>query len=137
LGRWLGRYAHAGGELPDGGDELFDAAAEAGVYLFDAAAEAGVYLFDAGCEALVRLARFGGVVREAFVGLDHPCGELCELALGVAPQLAVFLVVFAVLFGEAGGNVLDAVEAFFGGHGLPFAGAASLRIAEWRAAPLV
>jgi hypothetical protein len=39
------------------------------------------------------------------------------LALSFAPEGFVFLAVFAALFGESGVEVLNAVEAFFGGHG--------------------
>jgi hypothetical protein len=42
---------------------------------------------------------------------------LVDLALSVAPKLAVFLTVLVPLFGERGGDAFDAVEAFIDGHG--------------------
>src|ERR1035438_5179105 len=44
-------------------------------------------------------------------------GDFVNVALRAAPQAAEFLAVFAAFLREACGDMLDAFEAFFGGHG--------------------
>jgi hypothetical protein len=56
---------------------------------------------------------------QAAIGLAElyqPGAELVELALGVAPEASVFLPVLSALLGDSGGEVLDSIEPFFGGH---------------------
>jgi hypothetical protein len=49
--------------------------------------------------------------------LNRGAGKLIQLALGVTPEGLIFFAIFATLFGEGGGNVLDAIEAFVVSHG--------------------
>jgi hypothetical protein len=92
-------------ELTHGGYKGGDAGAElvfGGFGAFGFIADRGVGAVDRGvCPK--REGRDGGV---CFV----------DLALGFAPELAVFLSFFAALFIEAGCDVFDAGEAFFNGH---------------------
>jgi len=105
-----------GDELAYGAGEAGDAVAE---LLFGGAGGAGFGaeflgdLFEALAEAAVGFAELVSHLVDLALGVF-------DLALGVAPELAVLLVVLAVLFGEAGGNVFDAVEAFLGGHPVMF-----------------
>jgi hypothetical protein len=105
---WLGLRPgrEAADEVADGGDDGRDTVAK---LLFG-----GPGAFGFGVD-LVGEAR-DGVVQFEGEGGDGGVGFV-DLALGVAPKLAVFLAVFAALFGDAGGDVLDAGETFFGGHG--------------------
>jgi len=117
-----------GCELPDGRDEAGYAVAQ---LLFGGAGALVCgpgffgYLLDALAEAPVGFA-------ELVSHMDHAGAELVDLALGVTPELAVLLAVLTALFRDGGGDALNAVEAFFGGHGSVFLSGERGR--HWRAA---
>ena len=94
--------------------------------------------FDAGFQALVCGAGLFGEARDRVVGVSeldsevvHAGSKLLDLALGVSPQLAGFLAVFAALFGDACGYVRDAFETLFCGHAT-FSILSVARIPTWR-----
>ena len=88
----------AGAELVFGGFGAFGLIADRGVGAGDRGVGAGDRIV-----CLEREGRDGGV---CFV----------DLALGVAPELTVFLSFFAALFIAGGYDVFDAAEAFFKSH---------------------
>ncbi len=46
--------------------------------------------------------------------------QFVYVAFGVAPEGFILLAIFAAFFCDAGSQVLDAFETFFGSHGVPF-----------------
>jgi hypothetical protein len=115
--------------------ELLHGAVVVGVTLLDMSTDSGDKRIYAGGEALVggvgvncqfpyADAGFGGQFPQLASEFDEAVSKLVDLVLGLAPLALifapegfVFVAVPATLLGDAGGYVLDAVEAFFGGHG--------------------
>jgi hypothetical protein len=64
--------------------------------------------------------RFLGQLFDAFgepsVGLAHLIGKFADSTLRGAPQLAVFLAVFAELLRKTGGKLLNPVQPFLSGY---------------------
>src|ERR1039457_747049 len=117
--RLLPRRREALDELTEGGDEGGDTVAD---FLFGGF---GAIAFSAdGVLSVGDLEGEGG----------NGGAVLVDLALSVAPKLAVFLTVFATLLGERGDDAFDAVEAFIDGHG---AVVAFLSVACFDSAPAV
>src|ERR1039457_1797928 len=103
----------AGEELAHGRYQRLDALAQALVALARALVRR-TGLFGQGlyprAKAVVHLCDLDGQLAQVH-------GDFVNVALRAAPQAAEFLAVFAAFLREACGDMLDAFEAFFGGHG--------------------
>jgi hypothetical protein len=124
----LFKGGYALGQLLDGalmvGVTLLDVPADGGDEGVDAGGEALVGGMGVGCQFAYADAGFGGKFRQLASLFDEAVGKFVDLVLSLPPSILnltpeglVFLAVPAALLGDAGGDVLDAVEAFFGGHG--------------------
>jgi len=114
---WLPSFVRSlpfGDELPDGGDELVNAFSQGLVFSVRLGGE-----FIHAVPELVEAVRY---LLEAEAGFDGErpdlVAEVVGLALAVPPECFVLFAVLVSLFGDAGGNAFEAVEAFVGGHGV-------------------
>jgi len=117
-GCWLnglrgGLLLTASDELADSGDERVDAGGELLVRGSGFLGE----LVDAGAKFLIRVAGLDGEAINLAGEVGGRFRGAVDLAPGSAPEGFVFLAILVSLFGKAGGEVLDALEAFFDGQG--------------------